>query len=101
MSKTITYKTTTTPPETRHRGRTGGPTKWLQLAEAIRNAGPDEWVIVPNAGRKTQNDSLATTLRRSYLPEYNMATRTDDKALYLKITGPKTTKVRNGRKVAK
>ena len=41
MSKTITYKTTTTPPETRHRGRTGGPTKWLQLAEAIRNAGPD------------------------------------------------------------
>lgn len=101
MSKTVTYKTTTTPPETRYRGRTGGPTKWLQLAEAIRNAGPDEWVIVPRSSRATKDLSLATTLRMNYLPDYALATRSDDKALYVKITGPKTAKVRNGRKVAK
>ncbi len=85
----MTYETTPTPPEA---PRTGGrPRLWNDLADAIRNAPPGEWVIVPAYDRTSANSSLLATLRRTYFPDHKIKSKTRGDDLYVRLGQPKET----------
>ena len=85
----MTYETTPTPPQA---PRTGGrPRPWHDLADALRNAPPGEWVIVPGDGRDVTNSSLLATLRRTYFPDHKIKSKTRGDDLYVRLGQPKET----------